>query len=125
MRLMLCVFLGSGLGGVLRYGVSRLIPASAGVFPWATLIVNLVGCFLIGLIYGAVDSGVLRLDDSTKLFITTGLCGGLTTFSTFTHENYLLFQAHAFGTVALYAGISLLAGFICAWLGHASVGFWR
>lgn len=126
-RFLICAFLGSGLGGVLRYLVSywlsRINTATAGsfaaLFPWATLLVNVAGCFVIGLLYGLIDAGAIRLSDQARTFLTVGLCGGLTTFSTFTHENYLLFQSHAFGIVLIYAAVSLILGFACAWAGHA------
>lgn len=128
LKLAAAVFVGSGLGGVLRFmagkGVSRIfelagLRGTVALFPWSTLLVNIVGCFLIGLFYGLVDSGNWQISEQTKLFLTTGICGGLTTFSTFTHENYLLFQSHNFPMVLLYAAASLFIGFACAYAGHA------
>jgi len=130
-KIVLCVFLGSGIGGVMRYGVSRVIDGYIsrnyaadgviGIFPWSTLLVNVVGCFIIGLLYGILDSGVVNMNRETRLLLTTGFCGGLTTFSTFAHENYLMFQSNQFGVVALYISVSVILGFAAAWLGHASL----
>lgn len=124
------MFVGSGIGGLCRYWVSFLTERSAllrninsvkllGDFPVATLIVNLAGCFVIGLLYGLIDRGV-ELSPSVRLFLTTGFCGGLTTFSTFSHENYLLFETHNYATLIIYLLVSLLFGFLMAMLGHAA-----
>ena len=131
LRLLACVFVGSGLGGALRYLISvymnRWIDACAAkgsvmaLFPWPTFMVNIVGCFLIGLIYGVAGSGSVNLSPEDKTFLTAGFCGGLTTFSTFSHENYLLFESHSFGIVAVYSIVSIILGFGSAWLGHAII----
>lgn len=125
-KLLFFVFLGSGLGGVCRYittkGAEKLLatssmPAAVTIFPWGTLFVNVVGCFIIGLIYGLIAKGV-DLSGETRTFLTVGFCGGLTTFSTFSHENLLLFNDGRILTVILYAGLSLVLGLLAAWLGH-------
>lgn len=86
------VGIGSGIGGMVRYSLGRIINTSTtGIFPWSTLAVNLTGCLIIGVIYGIADRGI-NIDSGLKLFLTVGFCGGFTTFSTFAHENYLLFS---------------------------------
>lgn len=119
MRLILYIAAGSGLGGVARYLASRWIQEAwgHGAFPWGTFAVNVVGCLLIGLIYGAVDRGA-GLSPEMKAFLTVGFCGGFTTFSTFVHENYLLFESSDFPVVALYAGASFAVGLMMAYAGH-------
>lgn len=113
------ICIGSGLGGVLRFLVSRWVQGlfDASAFPWGTFAVNVAGCFIIGLIYGAVDRGY-ELSPEMKAFLTVGLCGGFTTFSTFMHENYLLFNSSEFPTVVLYAGASFTVGLLMAYAGH-------
>lgn len=115
----LIVFLGSGLGGACRYGLSNLIQdhVGPGLFPWGTFAVNMLGCLLIGLLYGLVDRGSF-LSPELRLLATVGFCGGFTTFSTFAHENYLLFGSSGLPTVALYAVASMIVGFGCVWAGH-------
>lgn len=109
---------GSALGGVLRYLISRIVQEQAGgLFPWGTFAVNILGCLLIGLIYGLADRGI-SLGAGMKLFLTVGFCGGFTTFSTFANENCLLFQSGHFPILALYTALSVLLGFTAAWLGH-------
>ena len=81
-------------------------------FPWATLTVNVAGSFLIGLFYAL--SARLHLSEETRLFLTTGLCGGFTTFSTFSHENLALLRQGAYGAFALYATLSVATGLAAA-----------
>ena len=115
------IAVGSALGGVARYLLSKIITDhSAGVFPWGTLVVNILGCFVIGVIYGLADKGI-NINDNTKLFLTVGFCGGFTTFSTFAHENYLLFQSGNILNVAGYAALSFFLGILMAYAGHAIV----
>ncbi|MCM1163344.1 MAG: fluoride efflux transporter CrcB [Muribaculaceae bacterium] len=110
---------GSCLGGVVRYLLSRVVQSGLHTaFPWGTLVVNLLGCFVIGLVYGLIDRG-FQLSDSMRLFITVGFCGGFTTFSTFMHENYLLFTAPNHLLVALYLLASVTAGFIMVYAAYS------
>lgn len=109
----LIVALGGGIGAALRYGIS-LLPIS-GAFPGATLLTNFLGAFVIGLI--AAQTG--KLSPGGVLFLKTGVCGGFTTFSTFSLETVLLLQNGRYGLGALYIVLSLggcLAG--------AAVGLW-
>lgn len=115
----LYVALGSAIGGVCRYGVSQIIgKLYGGIFPLGTFIVNVVGCFIIGFLFGCVDRG-LSLSAATRLFLITGFCGGFTTFSTFAHENYLLFENEkGILMVGLYAALSFFVGILMVYAGH-------
>ncbi len=77
-KILITVFLGGGLGSLMRYGVQAAMHGriSPFLFPWATLSVNILGSFLIGMFY--VLSARFNLSDETRLFLTTGLCGGFT-----------------------------------------------
>lgn len=128
LKIAFCVFLGSGLGGVLRFFTSKAFgrfflsaPAEgmAVLFPWPTLIVNIAGSFLIGLLYGI--SAKNAVSEEMRILLTTGFCGGLTTFSTFSNESLTLLTEGHFGTGALYIGLSLVLGIAAAWAGHAVV----
>ena len=105
----LIVFLGAGLGGALRHGVNigsaRLFGLS---FPLGTLIVNVLGSFLMGLCAGyfARRTG---MDQQVRLFLTTGILGGFTTFSAFSLDTMLLVERHAYGLAAGYALGSVIA----------------
>ena len=119
LRTLLIIGAGSALGGICRYLLGNVVQQSVGgQFPWGTLAVNLIGCVLIGAIYGMIDRH-FDLSQQWLLFLTTGFCGGLTTFSTFIHENYLLFTPGRFTLFALYVAASIFFGLLCAWLGHA------
>ena len=113
---MLLVFLGGGIGSALRYAVQCAMGSHA--FPWATLAVNVAGSFLIGL-FGAL-SAKFGWPEVTRLLLTTGLCGGFTTFSTFSNESLSLlkngetfvFAAYVLGSLtlglaAVFAGFTL------------------
>lgn len=120
-KTILLVGAGSAIGGILRYAVGRWVQSFAHtVFPWGTFAVNVAGCFLIGVIYGLVDRH-FPLSPEMRLFLTVGFCGGFTTFSTFIHENYLLFGSSNI-TVVIYGIASLAVGLLCAHLGHLVAG---
>jgi CrcB protein len=89
---LLAVALGGALGAAARYGLSGWLHALTGmIFPIGTLGVNVAGSFVIGLVlHMATDRFILPLE--TRLFLTTGLCGGLTTFSTFSYETFALLE---------------------------------
>lgn len=112
------VGIGSFLGGGARFLVSRAIQAvSVITFPFGTLVVNVVGCFLIGFFSGLALRGG-GMPPSTKLFLTTGFCGGFTTFSTFMNENLSLLRGGNFLYLAVYVCASLLLGFFALVLGN-------
>ncbi len=118
MHEIIAIAAGSALGGILRYLLSRLVNTAVGdSFPWGTLAVNILGCLAIGLIYGLLDRG-FQLSRPAVLFLTVGLCGGFTTFSTFVHENYALFASPVPLQGLLYIAASVLFGLAAAYLGH-------
>lgn len=122
------VFLGGGLGSALRYGVGRVALALAGPdFPLGTVAVNLLGCTLMGVLTEWLAFRDTGIDVSIKLFLTTGLLGGFTTFSAFALDAIALWQrgetltaaAYALGSVVLsiagfLAGMALSRGFFAA-----------
>ena len=114
----LCVGIGGFLGSVLRYLVA-LWTASKGwtTFPWATLIVNAVGCFLITLIMTVAFAITMRTN--LRLFLTTGIMGGLTTYSTFDYETTKFFQDGAPMSAFANIGATLVVCFIAGLLGIA------
>ena len=83
-RLWMAVALGGALGAMARYGVALALPTRPdGGLPWATLLVNVAGCFLIGILGAAVNLGHIRLSESQQAALFVGLLGGFTTFSAF------------------------------------------
>lgn len=116
---LLWVMAGSAVGGGCRYLLSNVITEhSAGCFPWGTFVVNIVGCFLIGILFGLIERGV-DISPELRALLITGFCGGFTTFSTFAHENYLLFSDSRFWIVFVYAVASFAVGLLLAHAGHA------
>jgi len=117
--LYLIVFLGAGLGGALRHGVNVGASKLFGYgFPFGTLIVNVVGSFLMGLFAGyfAFRPG---LGQHARLFLTTGILGGFTTFSAFSLDTALLIERHAYGMAAGYAVGSVAASVSALFFGLA------
>ena len=112
------VAVGSALGGVLRYIVSLGLAAQKG-FPWATLSVNVIGSFLIGLISGLLARHFGGNGESVRLFAVVGFCGGFTTFSAFSNETFRLIEGCQWFSAAVYAGVSVLAGLAAVFLGYS------
>ena len=102
------VFLGGGIGSVTRYGTTLLAGRMFGTgFPWGTLIVNLGGCFLIGIILGLAEKSNL-IQPSTRLFFVTGFLGGLTTFSSYALESIVALRSSTYLALANIAANNLI-----------------
>ena len=117
--LYLIVFLGAGIGGALRHGVNIASTKLFGMgFPFGTFIVNVAGSFAMGLLAGffAYRSGVPQ---HVRLFLTTGILGGFTTFSTFSLDAALLIERHNYGLAAGYVVGSVAAALAGLFLGLA------
>ena len=123
MKTVLIVFLGSGIGGAARYIVqSRAAAYGPFVFPFATFIVNITGCFLIGLFYALGEKGNV-LSPEWRIALTTGFCGGYTTFSTFAFENMNLLRTGDYIYFVLYIFLSILLGIAGVFLGIAFIRY--
>lgn len=121
MRHLLLIFAGGGLGSVARYLLGKWVSGFHQVnFPFGTLVVNVIACFILGLVIGLSDHKQLLSADS-RVFWAIGFCGGFSTFSTFSLETSQLFQqgmtesgvAYIVGSVALCWGAVVLG----VWLG--------
>lgn len=111
--------LGGALGALARWGVTTALPQSSGGWPWGTLLVNLTGCLLIGVLLAVLDS---RFPASTALrpFLAVGVLGGYTTFSALAVEVVGLGEAGAWPVAAGYVLASLVGGLACVLAGLAA-----
>lgn len=109
----LLVGAGGAIGSMLRYGIAVLIGSRS--FPYSTLVANIVGCFVIGILFGL---GLKHaVSTSTWKFLAVGICGGFTTFSAFSLEGIEFLQQGLVWSFLLYILISIIIGFTFTYLG--------
>lgn len=117
MHNVIAVFLGGGIGAVLRYltGVFAVRYLSVNL-PVATFAVNIIGCFILGLLFAFfIDKP--EINTPLKLALTAGFCGGLTTFSTFSLELFEMLKNALYMQVFVYLILSLIIGLLAVWVG--------
>lgn len=113
---MVAVMAGGALGALCRYLIHLYMRAASGFhFPYATLFVNLLGCFCIGILAALLWQ---EKYGQLQLFLTTGFLGGFTTFSSFGLESMHLFEQKEYLKLAVYVLISNVAGLLLVWLGY-------
>ncbi|HMO34313.1 MAG TPA: fluoride efflux transporter CrcB [Lacibacter sp.] len=115
LKYFLWVGLGGALGSMARFGVSQVLRSSH--FPWATFLVNMIGCLLIGGIL-AFSLRHAAFEQNWRIFLATGVCGGFTTFSAFSLESMALLQQQKIALFLLYVVGSVLLGLLATWLGY-------
>lgn len=114
----LIVGLGGFIGTASRYLISRHFQLHYdSSFPWDTFLINIAGSLLIGLFFGIAEKGNL-LSHEWRIFLTVGLCGGFTTFSSLSHEAFILLQNNEFWRFAIYSGLSFVLGLFAVFLGR-------
>ncbi len=118
---LILVLLGGGFGSIARYLISYFFSKNNVThFPWATFIANTVGCLIIGLLFGYIQKNNLQ-NETLKLLLITGFCGGFTTFSTFSLENIQFIQNQNYNLALIYTLTSVLVGFITVIIGFKIV----
>lgn len=116
MRIILFIGLGSFIGGISRYLIFLYFHSRGFIaFPFGTLTINIVGCFLIGIVYGITEKS--GLSNEWRLFLATGVLGGFTTFSAFSYESLALMRDGQSGAALLYVMCSVVFGLLATWGG--------
>lgn len=116
MKLILMIGIGGFIGTISRYLISVLIQNKfLSTYPWGTFTVNIMGCFLIGIIYALSDKGNFSVE--WRLFLATGIMGGFTTFSSFSNETVSMLRDAQYGNALLYVGSSVLLGLLATFCG--------
>ena len=118
MKQILLVFLGGGVGSCLRYLISKFSNQYFHSIVLGTFLVNLIGCLIIGIVLGYSIKNTY-LSQNQALILTTGFCGGFTTFSAFSAENYAMFKAGELFQLSAYTIASVLLGIVAV-----AIGFW-
>ena len=109
----LLVGLGGAVGSMLRYLCQRSLNAVS--FPYGTLSVNILGCLIIGILWGLFTK---HIDERLRLLLVTGFCGGFTTFSSFTYEGVEMMMDNRWVNLAVYTSISVFAGLAATYFGY-------
>ena len=117
MNNILLIAIGGAIGSVSRYGCQKWIyQFYPHPFPFGTFVVNILGSLLIGLFFGLSERGNI-MSPEWRLFLTTGFCGGYTTFSTFSFETLALLKEGNYGYALMYIILSVVLGLMAVWLG--------
>jgi fluoride exporter len=121
----LVVTLGSAIGGLLRYAITRAIPTPGSGFPYGTVLINILGSFVIGY-FGTLtlQTGKYPASDNLRLFVMVGLCGGFTTFSSFSLQTFTLLQNGAWGRALTNVLVSVTLCLGAVALGHRLAQHW-
>ena len=118
LKKLLLIGFGGFTGSIARYFVSQLnLSIEFHSIPVGTLLANVLGCLIIGVLTGIADKSAL-LTLEVRLFLMIGFCGGFTTFSTFANENLMLLHSGELLTILLYSGLSIFLGFLAVYLGY-------
>lgn len=116
MRLIFAIGAGSFIGGVSRYLLSQFVQVRFySAFPYGTLFVNILGCLLIGIVFGLSERGNMSPD--WRLFLATGILGGFTTFSAFSNETVSMLRDGQFLPASIYIGASIILGLLATIIG--------
>lgn len=123
-KILLAVGLGSFVGGIFRYIISVFIQSRhQSGFPYGTWAVNIIGCFIIGLIFAFVEKGFLNTE--WRLFLIAGVLGGFTTFSAFSLESVLLFKQQSIFLGLIYILSSVALGLISTLIGYSIIKYFN
>jgi CrcB protein len=123
LKTIVIVGFGGFIGTIARFLVARYFQENVtSVFPWGTFAVNIVGCFVIGLIYGVTEKGDFLTSD-VRLFLTVGICGGFTTFSSLANDAFILMRQEEWFRFAVYTSFSFFLGLLAVYAGRLLLKF--
>lgn len=110
--------IGGAIGATLRYGLGRWVQDALDRpwFPYNTLVINVIGCLVFGLVMGMLDGG-RNITPEQRTFVLVGICGGFTTFSTFGYETFALLRDGQLIPALANVGLQVVAGLVAVWLG--------
>lgn len=118
LKSILIVGFGGFIGTVARFLTSRYFQENiASVFPWSTFTINIIGSLLIGIFYGISEKGDF-LSPDFRLFLTVGICGGFTTFSTFSNDAFILLRQDEWLRFTFYTSMSFFLGLLAVYFGR-------
>ncbi len=112
----LLVFAGGGFGAAMRYGLSLMLPCATGGWPWSTMLANIAGSLVMGILAGCLSTRGSG-GEEWRLFLGVGILGGFTTFSAFSLEAVTMVERGALGDAALYAIGSVILSILALWGG--------
>ncbi|NCP21625.1 MAG: fluoride efflux transporter CrcB [Flavobacteriales bacterium CG_4_9_14_0_2_um_filter_35_242] len=116
MKIIALIGIGSFIGGIFRYLLSQSVQSKfLSAYPFGTLTVNIIGCLAIGIVFGLSEK--FNFSPEWRLFLATGICGGFTTFSTFSFETMAMLRDGQYLYSFLYIGSSVFVGLIAVYLG--------
>jgi CrcB protein len=123
LKYILLVGIGGFLGSVMRYLTQIVVEKYFDfTFPYGTFLANVLGCFLIGLVYAISEKGTL-MGPGWRIFLTVGLCGGFTTFSSFAYQNLYLIKSNTIWYMLINIGASVFFGILAVYLGIILIRF--
>src|SRR6187399_1811916 len=118
MKTLLLIGTGGFIGTILRYLLSQFIQSKAlSAFPYGTLGVNILGCFIIGIVFALSER--TSMHPEWRLFLATGICGGFTTFSAFTNETFGLLRDGQLWYASVYIIVSVVIGVLSTFIGYS------
>ena len=122
MKILLAIGFGSFLGGISRYLLTIFVQNKfLSVFPYGTLAVNIIGCFLIGIVYGLSARGNINIE--WRLFLATGFLGGFTTFSSFSNDTVSLLRDAQYWQAFSYVALSVIVGLVATFGGISLIKY--
>lgn len=117
LRTILIVGTGGFIGSVMRYLVQFYVEKGmSSTFPMGTLVANIAGSFIIGMVFALAEKGNL-MSSEWRIFLTVGICGGFTTFSAFAYNNFTMIKEHSYGQLLFNLGGNIFLGILAVYVG--------